>query len=210
MKLVPVDSIHIELLRRWRNDHAIWRWSRQNDLISDVSQRAWFERVSKDTTTRMYCVELTLHGEKAEKYLVGACSLSAIDFAHRHAEFSIYIDPAAQGRGNGKRALSLLLAHGFQNLGLHQIWGETFEGNHAAKMFESLGFRHDGTRRQFYWKDGKMIDSHLVSILREEWLATSQQSSSASPSSPPSPPSSSQPPSTPKRSRKKSSNLAAL
>ena len=56
------------------------------------------------------------------------------------------------------------------NQNLNVIWGETFEGNHAYDMFLKLGMKHEGTRRQFYFKEGKHIDAHLVSITRQEFM----------------------------------------
>jgi RimJ/RimL family protein N-acetyltransferase len=134
-----------------------------------VDQEGWFERQAKDPSVRMYRIEF---GAEKLRETVGVCGLTSLDFANRRAEFSLYIGPEHQQRGFGRRALATLLVHGFQNLGLNLIWGETFEGNHAAKMFESLGFKKEGTRRQFYWKDGRFIDAHLYSITRDEWMAT--------------------------------------
>lgn len=173
MNLLPIDKEHLPQLRAWRNDYSIWKWCRQNDLISDIAQQGWYERQAKDPSSKMYRIEVN-----AEKYTetVGVCGLTNLDFANRHAEFSIYVGPEHQKRGYGKKALSLLLSHGFQNLGLNLIWGETFDGNPALALFEAMGFRKDGMRRQFYWKDGKFIDAHLLSLTREEWLGISQAS----------------------------------
>jgi ribosomal-protein-alanine N-acetyltransferase len=166
IELQPLDSTDMEIARKWRNSYTIWAWTRQNDLISDVEQAAWFERQSKDPTIRMYMVVVQTDGHDKP---VGVCGLTSIDWMNRRAEFSLYIAPAFQRRGFGKKALGLLLDHGFTNLGLRQIWGETFETNPAMKVFIELGMTKDGTRRQFYWKDGRWLDAHLVSILADEW-----------------------------------------
>lgn len=164
LRLLPIERDDLQMLRRWRNDYRIWKWCRQNDLISEVSQQNWFERQAADPTMRMYKM-CAPSGEA-----VGVCGLTSIDTLCRRAELSLYIEPARQKEGLGKRALSTLLCHGFVNMGLNLIWCETFEGNHAAKMFESSGFKKEGTRRQFYFKGGKFIDAHLYSITADEWL----------------------------------------
>jgi RimJ/RimL family protein N-acetyltransferase len=182
--LAPLDSLDAELARAWRNDYRIWRWCRQSDLISDVQQKAWFERQNADSSIRMY--KLVLKANGSEKPL-GVCGLTSIDWLNRRAEFSLYVRPDCQRRGYARAGLSLLLDHAFKNLGLHQVWGETFVSNPALKLFEQLGFKLDGLRRQFYWKDGAFIDAYVISMLSGEWHALRNPSSDRSRDTPPSP-----------------------
>lgn len=157
----------MEEVRAWRNDHRIWQWTRQNDLIADIEQKDWFDQQAKDPTIKMYRLVLS-DGESART--VGVCGFTSIDYRNGRAEFSLYIAPGFQRQGLGRRSLGILLAHGFENHGFRLIWGETFDGNPAAKVFETLGFKKEGTRRAFYYKGGKYLDAHLYSILKEEWL----------------------------------------
>lgn len=168
--LAPLDSTDMVQVRNWRNDHRIWQWCRQNDFISDAEQARWFDRQSADPSIKMYKILVQLEG--ADKTVaVGVCGLTSIDMTNRHAEFSIYIAPSAQGNGFGKQALSCLLTHGFKNLGLNVIFGEVFAGNPALTKFEQLGFVHEGVRRAFYFRDGKYCDAHLISMRADEWIS---------------------------------------
>lgn len=164
--LKPLDRQHMEIVRSWRNDHRIWAWTRQYDVISDIEQDAWFERQAQDSRIKMYRIVLSLDGRDET---VGVGGFTSIDWRNRRGEFSLYIRPDRQRRGLGRQALKVLFTHGFVNLGLWQIWGETIDGNPARKIFEDLGMKHDGTRRKFYFKDGRWLDAHLVSIFAEEW-----------------------------------------
>lgn len=166
IELRALDSTDAVRVREWRNDYRVWRWCRQSELISDVDQLAWFERQSKDPTVKFYGVWLRV-GTGSE--LVGVAGFTSICTLNRRAEFSLYIAPERQRQGLGKQALSVLLTHGFKNLGLEQIWGEVLHGNHAIKVFKDLGFKLDGKRRAFYFKDGQTWDAYLISILRSEW-----------------------------------------
>jgi RimJ/RimL family protein N-acetyltransferase len=152
----------IQLARTWRNDPAIWKWCRQNDAISDVAQERWFERQAADQTIKMYWIQV---GECR----VGVCGLTSIDRENRRAEFSLYIDPKEQGRGLARKALRTLLHHAFRNLNLHLVWGESFDGNPAIKLFRSLGFVCEGVRQDFYFRDGAYIDALLFSITEDQW-----------------------------------------
>lgn len=151
----------------WRNDRRVFAWCRQYDLISEGAHRQWFERQSMDQSISMYGICTT--DQHRHDYLVGVCGLTSIDHMNKRAEFSLYISPDDHGHGLGTKALQTLLKHGFLNLGLHCIWGETFSGNPAARIFEKLGMVKDGTRRDFYFRDGKFIDCHIYSLLRSDW-----------------------------------------
>lgn len=164
--LAPISRADLPKMLKWRNDWGLIQWTRQSDLLNEVEHEAWFDRQARDPATRMYML-LAKTGGKTEQ--VGVCGLTSIDYRNRRAEFSLYIASAYQRNGLGRAALSVLLTHGFENLGLNLIWGETFQNNPALEMFLKLGFQPEGTRRSFYWKDGKFIDAHLVSITAEEW-----------------------------------------
>lgn len=97
------------------------------------------------------------------------CGLTSIDHLHQRAEFSLYVGPQYRKRGYAKETLKTLFSYGFVALNLNCIWGETFDGNPAAKIFESVGMVREGTRRDFYFKKGKFIDCHLYSVKRSEW-----------------------------------------
>jgi RimJ/RimL family protein N-acetyltransferase len=152
--------------RFWRNNIAVWKWCRQNTLLSELDQEKWLEKIEYDPTIKMFGVYC--YGKERQNF-VGVCGFTSINTLNRSAEFSLYIGPEAQGKGYGRKALELLIAHGFMDFGFKRIWGEVFEGNPAMTMFERIGFVHDGTLRSSYWKSGRWIDSHLISILDEEW-----------------------------------------
>jgi UDP-4-amino-4,6-dideoxy-N-acetyl-beta-L-altrosamine N-acetyltransferase len=151
---------------RWRNHPAIAKWCRQFDSLHWTGHWAWIEAQSKDKSMSMYAIE----DDKEEKgKIVGVCGFTSIDLINRRAEFSLYIGNEYHGMGLGEAGLRALIKKGFLDYGFNSIWGETFDGNKAAKMFEKVGFKHDGTRRDFYFRAGNFIDAHLYSILRSEY-----------------------------------------
>lgn len=159
--LRTIEEDDLPRLRAWRNDPKIWYWCRQYDAISQADQRAWFEKQSTDPAIRMYVVE-------GNNEVRGVCGLTSVDHVNRRAEFSLYIAPSHQKLGYAEKALKTLCLHGFRNLNLNCIWGESFDGNPAIKMFEKLGFKKEGSRREFYFRDGRYIPAHLCSLLARE------------------------------------------
>ena len=146
----------------WRNHPDIFKWCRQFTLLSRDQHEAWMKSLPGRPDVKMF-------GVFTSGAYVGVCGLTGIDRVNQRAEFSLYIGPEFQGKGYGKDALYTLLRHGFEDMNLFRIWGETFDGNPAFSMFKNLGMVYEGTQRKSYFRNGKFIDSHLVGMLREEF-----------------------------------------
>lgn len=165
VKLDSLDRSHLELTFKWRNDPRIFRWCRQNDLLSESDHNNWFERQSKDPKIKMYVIK------NENDKPVGVCGLTDIDLINQRAEFSLYIGPEYHGNGYGKEALKLLCHHAFTSYPLNIIWGESFDGNQALKVFEEIGFKKEGIRRDFYFRNGKFINATIFSLKRGELIS---------------------------------------
>lgn len=161
---------NLDRLRHWRNDRQIWKWCRQYDLIDEYDQLRWHEKISKDPTISMYMIWFPAESDNI-LYIdpVGVCGFTDIDKHNQRAEFSCYIAPDKQGKGLGGKALKTLFSHGFYNLNLNCIWGESYESNPARKLFSRLGMIQEGCRRQYYFRDGVFEDAYIYSCLRESW-----------------------------------------
>lgn len=161
--LERIEKADLPQLRKWRNDYRIWKWCRQNDELHEISHERWFERQASDPKISMY--KVVTSGNK----FVGVCGLTDIDHINRRAEFSLYIGPEHQGNGYAKHCLQTLFHHGFDNMNLNLIWGETLDGNKSEKLFHKLGMRKEGVRRQFYYREGWYSDAILYSLLANEF-----------------------------------------
>lgn len=166
VSLDTIEPEHLSEARCWRNSPAIWASCRQNSLISSANHHKWHEKINSDSSIQMFSIK---EGETGK--FVGVCGFTSIDMLCRRAEFSLYIAPKLHRNGYAKNALKTLFQHGFMDWGFNCIWGETIEGNPALELFLKIGMKKEGLRRQFYFKKGKFIDAHLVSILRSEWAA---------------------------------------
>lgn len=150
-------------VRLWRNNIEIRRWCRQYSVISEIEQENWLKTLHTNQSIKMFGVK-ALDGT-----LVGVCGLTSIDRVNQKAEFSLYIGPDHQGEGYGAHALYLLLQHAFDDQNLNRIYGESFEGNPAQRLFEKTGMRLEGTYKQAYFREGKFIDSMIWAMTRGEF-----------------------------------------
>lgn len=145
-----------------RNYPEIFKWCRQCLPISKEAHLRYWEKVQSDRSIELFSIV-------ADGHWIGIGGLTSIDFINRKAEFSLYIDPVSQKKGLGKKALVKIVEVGFQNLALNRIWGEVFEGNHALKMFQDVGFKFEGRQKEAYFREGRFIDSIIVGMTRNEF-----------------------------------------
>jgi RimJ/RimL family protein N-acetyltransferase len=103
--------------------------------------------------------------------LIGYCTYKDVRWASRHAKFAVGIgEPGMRGHGYGTDATRVLLRYGFMEMGLNCIALEVFSFNAAGvRAYEKVGFKLDGTMRDFLFRDGKFHDMHLMSMTRAEW-----------------------------------------
>lgn len=148
-----------------RNDPEIYKWCRQWAPLHESNHVSWLAAQAKDKSMEMFAIE------RDDGCFVGVCGLTSIDHINSRAEFSLYIARNFQKCGYGEKALRLLFDIGFFKLNLNRIWGETFAGNPALKLFKRLGMQVEGIRKEFYYRDGSYIDCYLISLSRREYRA---------------------------------------
>lgn len=137
-------------------------------MISDFAQVDWFKAQDAETSIRMFSI--WAKSTESKETMVGVCGLTSMNFIARHAEFSLYIAPDIQNQGIGTLALGLLLDKAFDLYNLNLVWGEVFDGNDAAMAsFEKVGFLTEAQLRSRYFKEGRFLDSLIISITASEW-----------------------------------------
>ena len=70
--LAPIARADLPQLLKWRNDWRLIRWTRQADLLNEISHADWFERQARDPATRMYKLVLKSEGTTTD---VGVCGM---------------------------------------------------------------------------------------------------------------------------------------
>jgi RimJ/RimL family protein N-acetyltransferase len=80
--------------------------------------------------------------------------------------------PAYRGRGYGTEAIELVLGLGFDGIGLHRVELDVLSINaRAYSLYENIGFRVEGRRRDAY-RDGEgWCDAIIMAMLEEEYRA---------------------------------------
>lgn len=100
--------------------------------------------------------------------------------AHSFSEIGIDILPEYQGKGYGTEAIKWVLEWGFQAAHLHRIVIRAFEYNYGArKLYERLGFKHEGTAREEIWSQGRYWDGYQYALLEQDWRSMHEERAKA-------------------------------
>jgi RimJ/RimL family protein N-acetyltransferase len=104
---------------------------------------------------------------------IGTLFLRTVDKVNGSGVVGIFIgDRRYLGKGYGTDALNALVDLGFGELRLERIELEVFDYNkRAIRSYEKAGFQTDAVLRRSRYHRGQHHDVHLMSILRDDWLA---------------------------------------
>lgn len=175
--LYRIDELDFGDMFKERNEYDNYRFFRQNAPLHWEKHHEWCHTQTTDPSLSMFRVHIYV-GTKKDPHTgvdmpysarIGTVGLTSIDYVNRRAEFSIVLGSEYQGYGYGQDALISILGHGFLDLGMNVIWGEVFETNPALDKFFKVGFKLEGKRRAFYYRNGSYIDACLISITRSEF-----------------------------------------
>lgn len=148
----------------WINDPENNQFLHYDIPLSVEKTERWFDSHLGEDTRYDAVIE-------ADGVPVGTIGLLSIDKKNGKAEYYIAMgEKAFKGKGVAKDASRLILEHGFEKLGLNRIYLFTEVENLEAQMlFESTGFKKEGTLRQDIFSHGKYADRSIYGFLREDW-----------------------------------------
>lgn len=102
--------------------------------------------------------------------LIGFARLAMDPHQQRAATMGFALRPDTWGAGYGVETVRLLLGLGFEDIGLHRVWGARSPLNEAsAKTMAAAGMTEEGVIRGHIQKAGKWRGSVVHGILEDEW-----------------------------------------
>lgn len=129
------------------------------------AQMTWFARIEAEGTGRWWAI--CPRGKPDQ--VMGAVGLNDLVAAHRRAEMGYWLLPEHWGQGLAAECTAAMIAHAFGAMGLYRLAAEVDAPNHASRrLLQRLGFREEGIRRAFEWKDGAPLDLVVYSRLADD------------------------------------------
>jgi RimJ/RimL family protein N-acetyltransferase len=124
---------------------------------------------SRATAEGRYDFAVTANGDDSFR---GEIVLNEVDEVVRSANLRLSMGPTYRGRGYGTEGIQLILGFAFDGIGLHRVELDVLSINARAKsLYENLGFRVEGRKRDAY-RDGEgFCDAIIMAILEDEYRA---------------------------------------
>lgn len=168
--LREIQKKDIPKINKWRNSIELMDYLgapfRYINLEVDY---IWYENYMQNRKTVIRCAIVE---DTNENNILGLVSLTNINFTNQTAEFHILIgDMESRGKGIGYFATKEILKHSFYNMNLNRVELGVLEYNIAAlKLYEEIGFKREGLKRQAIYKNGSYVDLIIMSILKNEFV----------------------------------------
>jgi RimJ/RimL family protein N-acetyltransferase len=186
-RMIQGDRVRLRRVERhdlprfvsWLNDLDVRRQLALVYPVGMAQEEAWFEAQSRaEPPLQPFAIDVRSQ-EPAEAgpdpawTHVGGTGFHSVDWPSRSAELGIVIGSKQYWRqGYGTDATRTLVRWGFRELNLNRVWLRVFEDNAAGiRCYEKTGFRVEGRLRQDRFREGRYLDTLIMAVLRDEFVA---------------------------------------
>lgn len=162
--LSPIDVNDAEKFTEWLNDLEITsRLGNYSSVLNVEAEKEFLEKLSKEHNYSIVDIETD--------ELIGSCGFVGVDHLNQTAETGIFIgNKKYWNKGYGTESLQLLVDYGFKALNLHNIMLRVFSFNEKAlRVYEKLGFKVIGKRRESLKRGNILYDDIYMDILSKEF-----------------------------------------
>jgi RimJ/RimL family protein N-acetyltransferase len=173
VQLVPLEESHREPLRRAAKlDESIWDYFPLTFNGAGEDFDRWFDHALQRQRAREHYPFAVVR--RADGLILGTTRFYDMAAIHRRLAIgSTWYAPEARGSLVNAEVRWLTLSHAFETWRVNRVELITDPRNLASRAaMKLLGAVQEGViRRHLIYKDGRVRDSLLFSIIREEWPA---------------------------------------
>ncbi len=102
--------------------------------------------------------------------VIGDIAIHESSPENRAGWLALVFGPDSRGQGYGSEALRIVCRFAFEMMNLNRLELEYVASNaRARRVYEKVGFREEGTRRDAYFTFGRYEDAVVMGLLRNEF-----------------------------------------
>lgn len=180
---LPAIEIGDVSLRPWRPDDAISLVKHANNprVASNLRDgfpypytlpdaKRWLKMVIENREDVILAIEVS--GEAS-----GGIGLHGLKDVYRYnGEIGYWLSERYWGRGIISDAVAAMVNHAFTQTSWLRLFACIFENNPSSmRVLEKNGFRLEAVHMKAVMKEGKLMDEHLYTLLKDQWLASSSR-----------------------------------
>lgn len=170
LELRPVRDEDVDRILEYRSLPEVTRWLLRTEVDPLAFRSAW-RRAAEDPDDHSVAVVL-------DDVVVGTVSVRLVDGMGQpgmprrtEAEVGYIFDPAYGGHGYATEAVTAMVAHAFERLGVRRITAGCFADNLASvRLLEKVGMRREqhGVGDSWHAELG-WVDGYTYALLAETW-----------------------------------------
>lgn len=152
---------------KWRNRADVKKFFFKREEITVLTHEKWFNAsVLTGSAKQFIIVDKTTNNE------IGSAFLKDICYENYKAEFGFFIgSDKLRSKGVGTATCKLLVKYAFDELKLNRVYMRMNSANIGSyKVALKAGFIEEGLLRKDAYYEGEFIDTHMMGILREDYL----------------------------------------
>ncbi|MDR1057400.1 MAG: GNAT family N-acetyltransferase [Coxiellaceae bacterium] len=150
---------------RWFNDEVLSQYNRHHYFPNTFEQEQKF----LESCTQPSKLVVGIVDRLNETKICGVVSLQNIDFIHRHAEIACMLDKKITIANPFifLESWSLILRHGFEQLGLYKIYAGTFHPHVVGNATKMFNFEIEGVMKKQIFKNNAYHDVTMYAVFRD-------------------------------------------
>lgn len=168
------------ILRELRIDDAntLFKYWSDDEVTKYLNMEPF---VTKQQTFRMIKVlsNLFKHEEgirwaivrKEDNVTIGTCGFNSLILKSSRGEVGYELGRIYWGNGYATESLKEILRYGFEEIKLNRIEAFTVpEAHKSINVLKKLGFKKEGTLKEYGYWDNQYQDENIYSLLKRDWI----------------------------------------
>jgi RimJ/RimL family protein N-acetyltransferase len=165
LKVLTQQDIHESNWVGWFNNEAMCEYNMHHYYPNTFEAQAKF----LDGCITPQKIQLGIVDKAKNEVICGVVSLSNIDMLHRNCEIAgtMEVEYTRKNPALFLEAYSIMIRHGFEELGLHKIYGGTFRPHVAQALVRVFNFEIEGVRKKHIFKRNQFHDVINVGVFKD-------------------------------------------